>query len=88
MKDETIETHPVQLKHQIPRDRPKVPAVVTRRAYEVYCELYGEQPAIVTGDCRGGFAISEIIGFLYAYPFPRAEWRKRVEEAWKGMESL
>jgi hypothetical protein len=59
--------------------------VVTMRAYEVYCELYGEQPAMVTGGCRGGFGVGEIVAFLYARSFPKAEWRTRFEEALRGL---
>lgn len=62
-----------------------VPTVVTMRAYEVYCHVYGPQPAMVTGGCRGGFGAGELIGFLYAYPFPKEQWNDRVAEAFLGM---
>jgi hypothetical protein len=58
------------------------------KAYEVYCHLYGPQEAIVTGDCRGGFHVGEIVAFLYARSFPKEEWRKRVTEAFSGMSNL
>jgi hypothetical protein len=50
-------------------------------AYEVYSQIHGEQKALVEGDCRGGFGLLEIIGYLYARSFPQVEWRKRFEEA-------
>jgi len=53
-------------------------------AYEVYCELYGAQEALVTGGCRGGMSQGELIAFLYARSFPRSEWRRRVDEAFRG----
>lgn len=62
------------------------PQVVTLRAYEVYRYLHGEQKAMITGGCRGGFSCGELIAFLYAYPFPKAEWRQRVDEAFKDMK--
>jgi hypothetical protein len=59
--------------------------VVTLRAYEVYCHVHRPQEALITGGCRGGFGVGELIAFLYAYPFPKNEWRSRVEEALRGM---
>jgi hypothetical protein len=55
------------------------------RAYEVYCHVYGKQEAMVTGHCRGGFGVGEIIAFLYAYGFPKEQWSARVDEALHGM---
>ena len=81
---DTLELHPVQI-IQRPRSNPQVPAVVAMRAYEVYCHLYGPQPAMVTGGCRGGFGICELTAFLYARGFPKEEWRERVREAFNGM---
>lgn len=78
------EVHPVQ-NHFRPHARTQCPAVVTLRAYEVYCQLYGAQPAMVTDGCRGGFGAGELIAFLYARSFPKDEWRKRVDEALRGM---
>lgn len=83
-----IETHPVQRTHALTRDAAVVPKVVAMRAYEVYCHLYGEQEAMVTGHCRGGFHVHELISFLYAAGFPKNEWRARVEEATNGMKNL
>ncbi len=58
---------------------------VVMRAYEVYCHVYGAQPAMITGGCRGGFGSGELIAFLYARSFPKEEWRDRVDEALKGL---
>jgi hypothetical protein len=82
-----IETHPVQTKQRIHK-RARAPIVVTLRAYEVYTALYGEQVAMVTDGCRGGFSAGEIIAFLYAHSFPKVQWRERVDEAFRGMEQL
>lgn len=85
---EQIETHPIQKKHWLPRDNPRVPKAVTMAAYEVYCHIWSPQEAMVTGGCRGGFGIGEIIAFLYARSFPKSEWKDRYNEASKGMEHL
>ena len=74
------EFHPVQA-HDLGRN-PQLPDSVTRRAYEVYVALYGEQPAMVDlagRGCRGGFGAGELIAFLYARSFPKTEWRERFE---------
>lgn len=81
-----MSVHPVQVKRSGRRDGGKVRTEVTLRAYEVYCALYGEQAAMVTGECRGGFGVGELVAFLYAHSFPKAEWRARVDEAFKDME--
>lgn len=86
--DESIKTHPVQRGYHLDRDGAKVPAVVTMRAYEVYCALFREQPALVTGDCRGGFGAGELVAFLYARSFPQEQWRMRFDEALRGMKNL
>lgn len=80
------ELHPVQLK--VSRDRAHLNSKVTLLAYEVYCALFGAQAAMVTGECRGGFSAGELLAFLYARNFPRAEWRARVDEAFQGMMNL
>lgn len=82
MSDE-VPVHPMQTD----RCRPggQCPQAVTMAAYEVYCQLYGPQEAMVTGDCRGGFGVGELIAFLYARSFPKSEWRQRVDEAFNGM---
>lgn len=71
--------HPVQV-GDLGR-RPRLPSAVTLRAYEVYCELFHPQPAMIEGSCRGGFGAGEIIAFLYARSFPKAQWRQRFDEA-------
>lgn len=71
--------HPVQVE-SIMR-KPRVPTEITLRAYEVYRALFGDQPAIVEGGCRGGFGIGELLAMLYARSFPKDEWRKRFDEA-------
>src|SRR5258708_18544354 len=80
-----VETHPVQT---VDHRGGKAPKVVTMRAYEVYCAVYGEQKAMVTDGCRGGFSSGELIAFLYAHSFPKEEWRIRVDEAFRGMEHI
>lgn len=79
--------HPVQV-HFRPHQNAVAPTTTTMRAYEVYCHLFGEQAAMVTGDCRGGFGAGELIAFLYARSFPKEEWRKRVDEAFRGQVGL
>ena len=80
-----IETHPVQMPYRRP-DKAVCPKVITMAAYEVYCHVYGPQEAMVTGGCRGGFAVGELIAFLYARSFPKDQWRMRVNEAFRGMK--
>jgi len=80
-----VETHPVQVhwRHGMAAHAPKV---VTMRAYEVYCHVFGEQKALVTGWCRGGFGLGELTAFLYARSFPKEEWRNRFDEALRGLK--
>jgi hypothetical protein len=80
-----IETHPVQTSRNAGG---RVPKAVALRAYEVYRAIHGEQQALVTGDCRGGFGANELIAFLYAMTFPRDEWRRRADEAFTGMKNI
>lgn len=79
--------HPVQTS-RLWRGQAYAPTAVTLAAYEVYCHVYAPQDALVTGDCRGGFSTGELIAFLYARGFPKAEWRRRVDEAFKGAQNL
>lgn len=71
--------HPVQT-HNVAKTAPEA---VVLRAYEVYCELYGAQPAMVdvAKGCRGGFSTGELIALLFARSFPKNEWRDRVDQA-------
>jgi hypothetical protein len=81
-----IAIHPVQTASRLGDGQ--CPQVVTMRAYEVYCHVYGAQEAMVTGGCRGGFSTGELIAFLYARSFPKEEWMRRVEEAFRGAKNL
>ena len=81
------ETHPVQTQ-RYQRSGGELSTLVTLRAYEVYSHVYGEQKAMITNGCRGGFSAGEIIAFLYARGFPKEEWGKRVDEALRGMKNL
>lgn len=84
------ELHPVQTHFNHGRQA-VVSSLVTLRAYEVYCAIFGEQPAMVDlkgRGCRGGFGVGELIAFLYARSFPKSEWNARFNEALKGMDHL
>lgn len=74
---------PIQNSHKLLRDKLTVPESVYMSAYEVYCHVYGPQKALIEGWCRGGFAVGELVAFLYAKSFPKEEWRKRVDEAFE-----
>lgn len=79
-----VPVHPIQVPAHS-RGRGTCPQTVTMKAYEVYSHVYSPQAAIVTGDCRGGFSVGELIAFLYAASFPRNEWQKRTDEAFAGL---
>ena len=79
-----VKTHPVQ-NHKRGNHQARAAQAVTLLAYEVYCHVYGPQPAMVEGECRGGFSVGELIAFLYARNFPKGEWSMRVDEAFRGM---
>ncbi|MDA8141074.1 MAG: hypothetical protein M0036_20715 [Desulfobacteraceae bacterium] len=79
--------HPVQ-KGGSPYQQATVRKEVSLRAYAVYSKIFGPQPTMVTGGCRGGFGASELVAFLYAATFPEKEWKDRVEEAFGGMSNL
>jgi hypothetical protein len=83
-----IEVHPVQRYSGPTHMQAVCPKVVTMRAYEVYSKVFAPQEALVTGDCRGGFGVSELIAFLYARSFPESEWRMRFREAGDGIKNL
>lgn len=57
-------------------------------AYEVYSHVHGRQQAMIEGGCRGGFGSGELIAFLYARAFPKAEWSMRADEAFRQMEGF
>lgn len=82
-----IPVHPVQ-RHPHPNDQGVCPQAVTLAAYEVYSAVHGQQPALIEGNCRGGFGAGELIALLYAKSFPKSEWRTRVDEALEGMRYL
>ena len=81
------ETHPIQVHRTGGRPRAQAPKFVTMAAYEVYCHVFSPQEALITGGCRGGFEIGELIAFLYARSFPKAEWSARFEEACRGLQT-
>lgn len=83
-----ILVHPVQTRTPGFYDKAYAPQTVTMRAYEVYCHVHSPQEALVTGDCRSGFSTGELIAYLYAHSFPKAEWRDRVDEAFNGAKNL
>lgn len=85
MTEKEVVVHPVQYHHR-PHMSACAPTAVTLKAYEVYSAIFGEQEALITGGCRGGMGIGELIAFLYARSFPREEWRKRIDEALRGMK--
>lgn len=86
--DVQVSVHPVQ-RSNAPRYEPAcAPQCVTLAAYEVYKHVHGPQEALITGGCRGGFGTGELIAFLYARSFPKAEWRARCHEAFIGMKNL
>ena len=90
MPEIPIEMHPVQTP-SAGKHGAKLTNLVTLRAYEVYSEVFSPQFAMVDlagRGCRGGFSTGELIAFLYAYPFPKSEWRARVDEVYRGMEGL
>jgi len=82
-----VPSFPVQTKRAIHQSA-RCTQTVVMRAYEVYSEVFRPQPALLTGNCRGGFGAGELIAYLYARSFPKAEWRQRVDEALKGMSQL
>jgi len=77
------QTHPIQT--ECCHRGGVAPTAVTLRAYEVYAHVHGEQKAMITGHCRGGFGVGELMAFLYARSFPKSEWNDRVDEALRGM---
>jgi hypothetical protein len=82
-----VKMFPIQ-KHHRPHESAQVMEPIYMRAYEVYCEVFSPQPALIEGWCRGGFGMGELTAFLYAYPFPKKEWRQRVDEAFAGIKGF
>ena len=80
-----MKIHPVQT---VDHKGGKLRVEVTLAAYEVYSHVFAPQEALITGNCRGGFSTGELIAFLYARSFPKGEWRKRVDEAFKEMDHI
>ena len=81
------EMHPVQT-IRVVRGQSKLSTDVTMIAYEVYCHIHQPQEALVTGGCRGGFGVGEIIAYLYAYPFPKHQWADRAQHVFDNMENF
>lgn len=82
-----VKMYPIQ-KHNRSHEQAQVMEAIYMRAYEVYCEVFRPQPALIMGGCRGGFGMGELTALLYAYPFPRSEWRKRTDEALAGIKGF
>ncbi len=85
MTDKERRDFPIQRSTLLPREQTVVPKDVYMAAYEVYCHVYAPQEAMITGWCRGGFGLGELVAFLYAKPFPKEQWRHKVDEAFHGM---
>jgi len=81
---------PVQTPGRLYGPQAQIRESVYLAAYEVYAHVYGEQKAMidVKAGCCGGFSTGELIVFLYARSFPKAEWAARVDEAFEGMTNL
>lgn len=76
--------YPIQTAWKYGREQALVGKDIYMAAYEVYSHVYGPQQAMIEGGCRGGFGMCELIAFLYARPFPREQWRHRVDECFAG----
>ncbi len=77
---------PIQRSNLLPRENTTVSEDVYMAAYEVYCHVHSPQEAMITGNCRGGFGIGELVAYLYAGSFPKHLWRHKVDEAFDGMK--
>ena len=85
MTSETaIRMMPIQTRYDHGRKQARVSEPIYMAAYEVYSHVYAPQQAMIEGGCRGGFSLGELTAFLYARAFPKAEWRRRVDEAFNG----
>lgn len=71
-------------------ERGQISEPVYMAAYEVYAHVHGPQEAMIDfgRGCRGGFTSGEILAFLYARSFPKAEWRQRVDEGSHNMRGI
>jgi hypothetical protein len=86
MKEENRMDEKVEAKlapAQIGRNGAVIPWAVHMAAYEVYCEVFRPQQALIEDRCRGGFGTVELLAFLYARSFPKSEWRQRTDEVFK-----
>lgn len=81
--------YPIQT-HSVGRERGQLGESIYMAAYEVYSHIYGPQQAMIDHEhgCRGGFGVGEIVAFLYARGFPKAQWRDRADEAFRSMKGL
>lgn len=81
---------PMQVMLGYNREGGRIAESVYMAAYEVYAHIHGSQQAMIDFEkgCRGGFASGEIIAFLYARAFPKAEWSARADEAFEGMRGI
>jgi hypothetical protein len=79
---------PIQTHNVGRREAGQLSESVYMAAYEVYCHVHGPQEAMITGGCRGGFGVGEIVAFLYARAFPKDQWRERADEAFRNMRGL
>ena len=83
---ENTRLFPIQTRYDHGRKQAKVAESIYMAAYEVYSHVYAPQQAMIDLEkgCRGGFSLGELTAFLYARSFPKAEWRRRVDEAFNG----
>lgn len=85
---EAPSTFPMQVILGYNREEGRIAKTVYLAAYEVYSHVFAPQQAMIEGGCRGGFSTKEIIAFLYARSFPKQEWHRRMEEAFKGLRGI
>ena len=71
---------PIQNTDRLRQENLTVPEPVYMAAYEVYCHVYRPQEAMITGSCRGGFGVGELVGFLYVRSFPKDQWIDKWQE--------
>lgn len=83
-----VKMFPIQSKTITRGKQAQVAEPIYMRAYEVYSHVYGPQKALIENGCRGGFGLGELTAFLWAYPFPKSEWRERVDKAFEGIKNF